>query len=407
MPEVRKRKILFVDDESQILQGLQRMLHFMRNEWEMRFVAGGAAALDLMEKEPFDVVVTDMRMAGMDGVEFLSEVKKRFAQVIRIVLSGFSNNQMILKSVPLAHQFLAKPCDPQTLVLAISRSCTLYDILREHSLKKLVTQVSTLPSLPALYVELEEVIQSEDSSIERVAEIISQDVGMTAKVLQLANSAFFGLPRKINSPQEAVLFIGFKALEAMILSAHIFAQFQNTSRFQAMINDLWHHSQATAGIAKALSRQEVMDENINGYASMAGLLHDCGKLVLADNFPEKYDAALSLSEASGVPLWQAEETLFGAHHGSVGAYLLGIWGLPNPLVEALAFHHQPDSFPQDSFNVLTAVHVADALEQEDRVLEGQGSKINGNYLSRLGLLNRLPEWRDRVKGFKEKGAIHE
>ncbi|MBA4394227.1 MAG: two-component system response regulator, partial [Desulfobacca sp.] len=247
MPETKKLKIIFVDDEPQILKGLQRMLHFLRKEWEMKFVEGGAEALSLLQEEPCDVIVTDMRMPGMDGVQLLSQVKTLFPEMIRLVLSGYSDKEMVLQAVPLAHQYLAKPCDPQTLILAIKRASALCDLLSDHALKKLITQDTTLPSLPALYLELEQVIQTENSTIDRVAEIIAQDLGMTAKVLQLANSSFFGLPRTVSSPKEAVLLIGLKALQALILSVHIFSQFRNASRFQVFLDYLWHHSLGTAG----------------------------------------------------------------------------------------------------------------------------------------------------------------
>jgi putative nucleotidyltransferase with HDIG domain len=397
MPETKKRHILFVDDESNILQGLQRMLHPMRKEWEMKFVEGGMEALSLLQKEPFDVIVTDMRMPGMDGIQLLSEVKQKFPEVIRVVLSGYSDHEMVMKSIPLAHQFLSKPCEPRALISTISRACALGDLLGDPSLKKLVTRFSSLPSLPTLYIQMEQAIRSEDSSIDSIAGIISQDLSMTAKVLQVVNSAYFGLPRAIRNPAEAVHFIGLKALEALILSVHIFTQFQNASRFQSFLDQLWLHSQTTARIAEVIFKWEGIDKTMSGYASMAGLLHDCGKLVLADNFPEKYEQTLSLAEQEQIPLWQAEGKIFGVHHGSVGAYLLGIWGLPNPIIEALAFHHQPSSYPQDHFNVLTAVHVANALEREDKTFPDQHSQVDEDYLSKLGMDNHLPEWQVLLK----------
>ena len=406
MPGSKKRNILFVDYDPQILQGLQWMLNSMRNKWEMKFVEGGAAALSLLQNEPIDIVVTDMRMPGIDGIQLLSEIKQQFSEVVRIALSGYFDKQMIMMSVSLAHQFYAKPCDPQTLISAISRVCSISDLLGDQTLKKLVTQISSLPSLPVLYVQLQQVIQDEDSSFNLVAEIISKDMGMTAKVLQLANSAFFGLPRKINSPKEAILFIGLKTLEALILSVHIFDQFKNASRFASFLNNLWLHSQATAGIARAICQREGTDRSEACYAAMAGFLHDCGKLVLADNFPDKYDQALFLSEQDRIPLYQAEEKIFGAHHGSVGGYLLGIWGLPDQMIEAVSYHHQPHFSPLDYFDVLTAVHAANALEQKEVALEEKGNKsvVNKSYLLKLGMLNRLPDWQTMVKEFKGKGA---
>jgi len=135
MPQDRKCKILFVDDEPQILQGLQRMLRALRGEWDMGFVEGGAEALSLLQREPFDVVVTDMRMPGMDGVQLLRELKLRFPGVIRIVLSGYSDQEMVLKSVPLAHQFLSKPCSPEILISTINQACGQVNLPSHDPLK--------------------------------------------------------------------------------------------------------------------------------------------------------------------------------------------------------------------------------------------------------------------------------
>lgn len=391
--QAKKHKILFVDDEPKILEGLQRMLLPMRRVWEMRFAGSGEEALSLLKREAFDIVVTDMRMPGMDGVQLLSEVRRQAPEVIRIILSGYSDQKMVMKSIPLAHQFLSKPCPPELLQSTISRALALGELLGDRSLRKLVSQASQLPSLPDLYLQIEEAIQSPDGSMDQIADIISQDVGMTAKVLHLANSAYFGLPQVISSPKEAVFYIGLKALEALVLVIHIFSQFRNITRFQPFLDRLMLHSQAVAGIAEDIAKQEGADKTVRGNASMAGLLHDCGKLTLADNFPDQYEQVLSRAEQERMPLWKAEAEMFGLHHGSVGAYLLGLWGLPSPIIEALAFHHEPRSCPQDCFNILTAVHVANVLEQEDADSTSQRSQVDEDYLAGLGLGGRLAEWR--------------
>jgi HD-like signal output (HDOD) protein len=402
-----KYKIIFVDDDPHILQGLQRMLHYMRKDWDMKFVEGGEAALSLLDQEKIDVLVTDMKMPGVDGIKLLSEVRKHFPDMVRLVLSGYSDYQMILKSVPLAHQFLTKPCDPKILVSTVNRACSLRDLLGNANLKKLATEISSLPSLPTLYTELEKAINNEETSLNRIAEIIGKDMGMAAKVMQIANSAFFGLPRKINHPEEAVLFIGLRSLQTLILSTHIFSQFKNGARFRNFLDNLWMHTQATAVMAKSIGQKETVDKKMQEHAATAGLLHDCGKLVLADNFPDEYEQAMKNAGEEGISLWEAEERIFGAHHGSVGAYLLGIWGLPNPIIEALAFHHQPKSFSLAKFDVLTAVHIADALEQENGAREAPEGMINMAYLSELGLVHHLPLWQNLAKTAKEKRKIHE
>ena len=105
-----KTRILFVDDEPLVLQGLQRMLRPMRNEWEMAFVESGRRALEEMATLPFQVVVSDMRMPGMNGAQFLSHVQELYPRTVRLILSGHADKDLIMKCVGTAHQFLAKPC---------------------------------------------------------------------------------------------------------------------------------------------------------------------------------------------------------------------------------------------------------------------------------------------------------
>lgn len=116
-----KIKILFVDDEPMVLQGLQRVLRPLRNEWETAFANSGQEALEKLSQEPFDVIVTDMRMPGMDGGQLLTRVKERYPHMVRIILSGQADKTMVMKSVKPAHQYLAKPCDDATLRASLQR----------------------------------------------------------------------------------------------------------------------------------------------------------------------------------------------------------------------------------------------------------------------------------------------
>jgi HD-like signal output (HDOD) protein/FixJ family two-component response regulator len=393
-----KKRILFVDDEPRILQGLKRMLHSKREEWEVEFAGDGLSALEVLEKGPIDVIISDMRMPGMSGAQLLEEVKKRHPRVTRIILSGQSDLEWVMKSVTVAHQFLAKPCELENLVAAISQTFALSSLLEDPALKKVISQVTSLPSLPALYLELRTEMESEDCSIDRIGRIVSRDVSMTAKVLQLVNSAFFGLPQKVSSPAQAVLFIGLKTLETLILSVHIFSQFRHGNKFGLFINDLWDHSLQISELAKKIALEETGDRGLADEASMAGLLHDCGKLVLADNFPERYERVLSGLGEGPRPAWQMEEEIFGTSHGIVGAYLLSLWGLPYSIIETLAFSHHPESSPQRTFSALAAVHAADALTRTGDPAggTGPGREMDTKYLESLGLQDRLPAWRELV-----------
>lgn len=393
------KRVLFVDDEPNILEGLRRMLHDHRGEWDMHFATSGAEALEILAQTPCDVVVSDMRMPGMSGAELLTEVMRRQPGAVRIILSGHSDRELILKTVGPAHQYLSKPCDAETLRVTVARACALRDMLRDEALRTLTAQMTTLPSLPALYVELMEEIQSDDPSIQRVGEIIAKDLGMTAKILQLVNSAFFGLPRRITNPAQAASLLGLDVIRALVLSIHVFTQFAKTHLPGFSVDGLFQHSLAVGSGAQAIARAEGLEPRLVDEALMAGTLHDAGRLVLAANLPERYAEAARIAREERVTLWKAELAVFGATHAEVGAYLLGLWGLPDSIIEALAHHHSPRLAPGQGFRTLTAVHVADAIEHECTPSEsGYGlARLDEGHLADLGLSGRLPVWREILR----------
>jgi DNA-binding NtrC family response regulator len=220
------RKILFVDDDPKEIKRLRKMLRSIRHEWEMEFAVNGEEALGFMAKFPFDVIVSDMHMPGISGVELLDTVKKRYPRTVRIVHSDYSDRKMVLQSARSVHQFLMKPCNAETMKYTIERACKLRDLLRNETLKEIITGIHKLPSLPRLYNSIVAELYSKKTSLKKVSNIISQDVSMSAKILQLVNSAFFGLPQKIVDPHQAVVFLGMDTLKALVLSIHVFSSFE-------------------------------------------------------------------------------------------------------------------------------------------------------------------------------------
>ncbi len=398
------KRILFVDDEPKILEGLQRMLRPMRDAWEMKFAEGSEAALADLKERQFDVVVTDMRMPGMDGAKLLSEVRHDYPHIVRIVLSGHSDQELILSSVGQAHQYLSKPCDPEVLKQTITRACALRDLLSNTSLKLLVSQMQSLPSLPSLYMELMKELEAPDPSSKRIAQIISRDAGMTAKILQMVNSAFFGLRRHVSNPADAVSLLGIDIVKSLALSIHIFSQFNNIPIPGLSLESLWEHNMMVAVLAKKIAKAQDQSHLVIEESFTGGLLHECGKLVLAARLPKEYALMLEMVKNEGLKVVEAERKIFGATHPEIGAYLLGLWGLPDAIVEAVAFHQSPTQCPSDTFGPLAAVCIADYLVDEEvpTSLETSiGTDEVLNYLQRLGLAERLPYW--RALGSKNDG----
>src|ERR1035441_7170018 len=225
------KNLLFVDDEPRVLLGLQRQLRVMREEWQMDFVESGPKALEFFATSPVDVLVTDMMMPGMDGAQLLTEVMNRYPNTVRLVLSGHADREAVLRLVGPAHQYLSKPCNADELRTAITRALAIRDLLASQQLKQLASRIDSLPSLPASHAELTQELRKPEPSVERVADIISKDIGMTTKILQLVNSSFFGLSQPASNVLEAVMYLGLATIRALVLSTQVFSQFdQETIR---------------------------------------------------------------------------------------------------------------------------------------------------------------------------------
>jgi HD-like signal output (HDOD) protein/ActR/RegA family two-component response regulator len=397
MNDQTKRRIIFVDDEPMVLKGLQRTLRKMRGEWEMTFTSSSKEALDILGTGSFDVIVSDLRMPEMDGMQLLAEVKSKHPQVVRIILSGQVEQESTFKSVQVAHQSLSKPCDADILKHTLNKLFGLRNLLEDESIKRIVSQTETLPSLPEVYTDVISELQSADPSVQKVAEIISADLAMTAKILQVVNSAFFGLVRKINNPKEAVMLLGTETIKALVLSVKIFSQFNQKKFAWFNFDELFKHSMSVSMFAQTISKQEHLDQTLVNNSLMAGMFHDLGKLILVANFQEPYQKVLTEAGKTRQNLWDLEIERFGTSHAEIGAYLMGLWGLEYPVIEAIAFHHRPGKSLSNSTGLLTAVHFGDAfdrLKKDPNDLNGENGlqQLDRGYLDNLGVAGRINDW---------------
>lgn len=395
------RRVLFVDDEPRILDGLRRMLRPLREEWEMAFAPGGESALALLDAHPFDVIVSDMRMPGLDGAALLNRVRDHYPQIVRIVLTGQTEMNTALRVVPVAHQFLAKPCDTGVLRVAIERACHLQSLLNDDTIRRNVAAMGDLPSLPRTYHELTRALADPDASLQKVARIVEHDVGISAKILQLVNSAFFGLSHSITNIQSAVSYLGIATLKNLVLSVEVFRAFQPKRALNGFsLEALQYHSRVAAHIAVRLP----VPKHLTDTVFVAGMLHDVGKLILAAKFSERFENTLAEARKEHCPLYKVEERERGFSHAEIGAYLLGLWGPPYNVVEAVAFHHTANQAAGQDLDAVSGVHVADLLAHEiDDPPPGQGAEAppaenRDAEFQALGLMENLAEWRAMAAG---------
>jgi HD-like signal output (HDOD) protein/CheY-like chemotaxis protein len=389
------KRILFVDDESNVLDGIRRMLHAQRNRWDMHFAVGGEAALQACETAFFDVVIADMRMPGMDGATLLGHIRDRFPGAARIVLSGYAEGALAGRAVPVAHRFLTKPCDAAELQNTIERVCALQELFCAPELRRIIGSVGELPSLSRTYTSLTHAVGDPDASINQVADIIEQDVAMSAKVLQLVNSAFYGLAQNATSLRSAASHLGMETIKHLALATETFRVLAPDSPIsESVCETIQQHARRTAAIVGQLP----LDKKTRECTVVAALLQDVGRLILASKMPNEFCSILALTQERKCEPFEAEEEILGTSHAEIGAYLLGLWHIPEHAVEAIAHHHHPTRIPHSGLDSSIAVYIADLLAREldAHPQDATGSELRESdraCLEAFGILPRFAEFR--------------
>ncbi len=352
------KNIVFVDDERELLDGLRARLYKHRSSWNMKFVESGEEAIAIFEKEPVDLLVSDVRMPGMDGGQLLTAVKQRWPKTMRIIVSGYSDPAQAARLTSLAHQYLAKPCEDRQVENVLERCFNLQELLAQESLRNVVGNVAKLPAMPKTYARLQQALAQPSVTAAEIGDIVTSDAAIATKVLQITNSAFFRLRKPMVRIKDAVTYLGFATVRNLVLCAEIFSQWKIGPELPGVdLQTLQLHAQQSAAACKSLNGGCVSPDD----AWLAGLLHDIGYWVLIQECPREMAEAMEQSRAQRLPLWKCELQRIGASHAQVGAYLLGLWGLPYPIVEAVALHHTPTAIVPHGYDLLSALAVSHAL----------------------------------------------
>ncbi len=377
-------RILFVDDEPKILTGLRRMLRSMRCEWEMEFAEGGCNALELLQRQSFDVVVSDARMPGMEGSELLERVRHDYPDTVRMILSGQCGRDSVLRCVGAAHQFLSKPCDPETLKDAIRSVCRLRERVCDAEARAAVSRIDSLPCRLESHAALVRQAETEATPLRQMAETVCADVAMSMKIIQLVSSGFFGTPQRTIGVERAAELLGGDTLRALVFATNAFRPAETGEAEEELLTQLTQHSLAVAAAARQIAETVTSDRKVIVHAYLAGLFHEVGSLVPVTQ-----------------PLRELPERCEGKREGActcefrAGGYLAALWGLPLEVAIAVGSHRSPDENDSQGFNALTAVHVADACITVCPDLHERGSgEVNRVYLTRIGCASRLRQWQE-------------
>jgi HD-like signal output (HDOD) protein len=388
------REILFVDDDSFILNGLRSLLRKQRETWEMSFVTSGSAALETLALRPRDIVVSDMRMPGMDGAELLYRVRELYPRTARIILSGQAGHDDLIRARPVAQQILCKPCERSVLCEAIDRLFKVQALLADERIHTLVGKLERLPLFPKSYLELSQAMAHPLPTMAEIVRVVERQPALSVMVLSIANAGYFGRAQAAVSIETAVKLLGVELLRALALSTDLFSQINEPLLESRTFMSLPQRSLLKAQLARSFVRDAALTEE----AFEAALLMDIGYIVLGQSDPAGYLTLLNEAEKGQQPIQELERERFGFTHAEVSGYLLGVWGLPAPVVEVVVGHHLPELLGLAHNPVAAAIHTADVLV--DALWSARSDPtagIDACILNRPEVRARLPEWQIKAQ----------
>jgi HD-like signal output (HDOD) protein len=404
-----KKTICFAGFAEGELPALREAATASNAPWECHFVADAPAALALLAKQPFDVLVANMAMPGKTGAELLREARESrpdseaHANILGFIIGDVADQAVIINSIGGPHQFIRRPIQPARLVLNLKRGLSLDTWLATDHLRKLVPKLRRLPSLPSTYFNLLKEIESDNFTTQSIGAVISRDPVVTVRLLQMVNSAAFALAHKVTDPVDAVSLLGIETVKSLVMGLQVFSQSDAAREAGLSLEILWEHSLLVAKFAQQITLKQTGDVRLAGDAFTAGLLHDVGRIVIASNLPKEYAAIIARARENSRPLHEEEAATLQVDHAEVGAYLLGLWGLPVEIVEATGGHHAPGQTAFASeFTLLGAVHAANVFAHET------GGQTDGlclpnldlEYFKTIQLENELAGWRECCTGEK-------
>ncbi len=334
-------RVLFVDDDSSVLNVIRDTL--FQTEFEIITAQSAHEAIELIEQEHIDLIISDIRMPGMDGIQLLETVKKKWPSIIRVMLCAYNDESTALQSLTngLVTTYFPKPWDTTELKDDIIRLLKIHKTFKNEKMMNLMNRLERLPSLPMLYQYFMNAFHRE-ATFEEFADIIKQDVAVATKILHIANSAFY---RRLGEPtasiEHAIMTMGLNAVKNIVLAVTLSTQKPLTNQQVQHFQDIINHSSIVNKYIQLFYKIKFL-KPINSKFNSVGITHDIGKIILLQYFPERFEKIKQHQVQNPyMTFYDCELDLgyAGNTHTEIGAFLLNLWNLPQISIEVALFHH--------------------------------------------------------------------
>jgi HD-like signal output (HDOD) protein len=387
----------FVPDEG---DDFSRLYDNLKDNWEIETAKNGQQAQASLEKSPADLVVCEMSLPDMTGPDFMKTIAERYPGTIRFIMSDKLQKEVIPDSLGHVHQFIPRPCDPNGFKTRFDHASNLRQLLSNKELCEKIATIDSLPGPPEIYEKITAELKSETCSIRNLSDLISRDINITLRLIKTVNSAFYGVKQHIENVSQAISLLGLDTVQNIVFATGVFSQFEDPGISGYSLEDIHSRSMIVGARAELIAELLGMSKSLSADARLSGMLHDIGKLIVLSNFLDEFTESRKYSEKENIPLYEAEREILGVSDAEIGAYLLSLWGMPNSIVEPVAFHCEPDRATNPTLNSLTAVHLAYAIDRDERhnIRDEKLSAVNHQYLAGLGLTDHLQNIRNVCPG---------
>jgi len=357
-------------------------------------------AKQLLKQQKFDAVIINSDLPDENGLQLTKSIYNNYPDIIRFFILNENQHDLIIQTVGLVHQYFIDPVESNYIYKSLNNSLKLKSKLHNKVVKDRLNSIKSLPSPPKIYNQIISELQSDEPSILNISQIINKDIAITTKLLQLVNSAFFGLKIRLENLQQVISYLGLDTVKSIVFSTGLFGQFNSPQIGNISIESIYNRSVNTGAKARLIAHTFGLNKKVTDNALLAGLLHNVGDLLMLAEFRDELKKSIVLAKEKSIKSNDAIEEVIGTNASTLGAYLLSLWGLPDSIVESVALHDCPTECPHPTLNTLAAVHLGYALESDENnnVVNDDNSLIDINYVDQLGIKNQIASLRGFTAG---------